>query len=44
MNLTINKYGYIVITDIKDHHLITRLYQGYTKSQAKKLFKQEFKN
>ena len=44
MNLSINKYGYIVIIDIINNHLITRKYQGYTKSQAKKLFKQEFKN
>ena len=44
MNINTNIYVYIVITDIKENHLITRQYGGYTKSQAIKLFKQEFNN
>ena len=33
----------IVISDIIGGYLVTRRYQGYSKDDAKKLFKEEFK-
>ena len=37
------KNGWIHISDIIDNYLVSRKYMGYTESQAKRLFKQEFK-
>jgi hypothetical protein len=38
---TIN--GYIEITDIINNQFVHKLYIGYTKKEAKKLFRHEFK-
>ena len=35
--------GYINISDIIDNYWVSRKYMYYTKSQAKRLFKEEFK-
>ena len=35
--------GYINISDIIDNYLVSRKYMYYTKSQAKRLFLEEFK-
>ena len=37
------KNGFIHISDIIDDYLVSRKYIGFTKSEAKRLFKQEFK-
>jgi len=37
------KNGFIHIRDIIDNYFVSRKYMYYTKSQAKRLFKEEFK-
>ena len=37
------KSGFIHISDIIDDYLETRKYMGFTKSETKRLFKEEFK-
>jgi len=44
MTLNKNINGYIVISDIIDGHWVTRKYMGYTKKEAKRLFKKEKEN
>jgi hypothetical protein len=43
MTIETTPNGFIKISDIIGNYLVTRKYMGYTKSQAIKLFKQEFK-
>ena len=43
MTLDKNINGYIVISDIIDGYWVTRRYMGYTKKEAKRLFKKEMK-
>ena len=43
MILDKNINGYIIISDIIDGYWVTRKYMGYTKKEAKRLFKKEMK-
>jgi len=43
MTITKNINGYYVISDIVRGHLFTRVYAGYTKCEAIRLFKQDVK-
>lgn len=42
MTLTNTQNG-LLITDIKNNQLVKQTYQGYTKAEAKKLFKEHLK-
>ena len=43
MTIETTKNGYIKISDIIDNQLVSRLYIGYSKSSAKRLFLSEIK-
>lgn len=38
-----NHEGYLVLSDVIGGHLVTRRYMGYSKKDAIKKFKQEYK-
>ena len=43
MTITKQHNGSLLISDIINGHLVTRVYYEYSKREALKLFKQEFK-
>ena len=43
MTIETTVHGFIKVSDIVDNHYVSRLYIGYSKSSAKRLFLSEIK-